>query len=164
MKLDLSQFPEGYEITADGRVFSVASNWRGYGRRELRQNVHNDGYMTVSIVANGKRKRFRIHQLVALAFVGPSPSPEHEVRHLDGNPHNNAATNLAWGTRAENAADRARHGRTVQGTRQIAAKLTPDDVRAIRASTETTRALGRQYGVDQSVISEVKRRVAWKSV
>ena len=27
------KFTPGYEVTPDGRVFSVVSNWRGYGCR-----------------------------------------------------------------------------------------------------------------------------------
>jgi hypothetical protein len=50
-----------------------------------------------------------VHVAVALAFHGPPPSPDLLVRHLDGNPEHNWPSNLAWGTREENAADRERH-------------------------------------------------------
>ena len=105
----------GYVATRDGRIFSE-SNWRGYGLRELRQDVDRHGYPSVRLTPMfGRRKRLKVHALVATAFLGARPSPAHEVRHLDGNPLNNAAENLAWGTRAENAADRERHGRTSRG-------------------------------------------------
>jgi hypothetical protein len=41
------------------------------------------------------------------------------------------------------------------------AKLTWDDVRAIRTSTEGVRATARRYGVDHSVVSRIRRRLAW---
>ena len=103
--------PEGYEVTSDGRVFSISSNWRGYGRREMRQHDNGDGYLVVRLTVGGKRRKFRVHQLVALAYHGPKPGEDYEVRHLDGNPKNNRAGNLAWGTRSENAKDRVKHGR-----------------------------------------------------
>jgi hypothetical protein len=73
---------------------------------------------------------------VAAQFLPERPSPEHEVRHLDGNKDNPHADNLAWGTRKENADDRERHGRTSRGSAHSA---------AIRASTqaEATRSYHR---------------------
>lgn len=107
--------PAGYAVNRDGRVFSMVP-WRGQGFRELAQQPHSDGYMTVRVVSSdGRRRRLRVHQIVANYYIGPRPSPAHEVRHIDGDPRNNKAENLAWGTRAENAADRGRHGRTSRG-------------------------------------------------
>lgn len=103
-----------YEVTPDGRVYSL-TNWRGYGRRELVQTPNADGYPSVRLILNGKRTRKGVHTLVAAAHLPPRPSPEHQVRHLDGDRLNPNATNLAWGTAAENAADREIHGRTARG-------------------------------------------------
>lgn len=99
-----------YRVTVDGRVFSTESNWRGYGEREMQQQINSHGYPSVRVLVNGRRKRITVHRLVAFSYLPPRPSPEHEVRHLDGNKSNNLASNLAWGTRSENARDRTRHG------------------------------------------------------
>lgn len=104
-----------YEVTHDGRVFSVDSNWRGYGKRELTQTLNSDGYPSVRLVINGKRVRRTVHGLVARTHIGPQPAPGYEVRHLDGNKVNNHYKNLAWGTPKQNADDRERHGRTSRG-------------------------------------------------
>lgn len=107
----------GYRVTPDGRVFSLATNWRGYGEREMQQTPNDDGYPSVRILVNGKRKRMAVHVLVAREYLGPRPSPKHEVRHLDGDKGNANVGNLAWGTAKENADDRERHGRTSRGLR-----------------------------------------------
>jgi hypothetical protein len=112
----LGQYP-GYGVTADGRVISLAHNWRGYGARELAQTPNADGYPSVRLTCNGRRQRIAVYKLVALAFLPPRPTPQHEVRHLDGDRLNSSAHNLTWGTRADNASDRARHGRTSHGLR-----------------------------------------------
>ncbi len=39
----------GYWITRDGRVVSRASNWRGYGPRELKQSPNRCGYPSVRL-------------------------------------------------------------------------------------------------------------------
>lgn len=109
--------PPGYAVTRDGRVYSHDSNWRGYGTRALSQLPDRDGYLTVRLTtATGRRKRFRVHRLVAETYLSPRPLGR-ELRHLDGNKTNNSAANLAWGTQAENAADRERHGRTSRGVK-----------------------------------------------
>jgi len=103
-----------YEVTSEGRVYSLNSNWRGYGKRELVQNIQQ-GYLYVRLILNGKRVKSYIHQLVAKFYLPEKPSDKHEVRHLDGNSLNNASVNLAWGTCKENAADRELHGKTSNG-------------------------------------------------
>ena len=106
-----------YRVTREGRVFAVNTNWRGYGEREMAQQPNADGYPSVRLTVDGKRKRLAVHRLVAAEFLPPRPSPAHEVRHLDGDKTNNHFSNLAWGTRKENAEDRERHGRTARGER-----------------------------------------------
>lgn len=43
-----------------------------------------------------------VHRIVATAFCGAKPSPEHVVDHVDTNRLNNRAENLRWVTRLEN--------------------------------------------------------------
>ena len=117
----LRGFTPGYIVTRDGRVYSVAHNWRGYGERELRQDLNDDGYPSVRLSIDGKRTRYAVHVLVARRHLPPRPSPRHEVRHLDGNKMNPAVENLAWGTQKDNANDRERHGRTSRGERHAEA-------------------------------------------
>ena len=106
----------GYTITNDGKVFST-SNWRGYGTRELQHTPNDDGYPSVRLTLGERRVRLAVHKLVAMAHLPPRPSPHHQLRHLDGNKMNCAASNLAWGTAKDNADDRHRHGKTSRGPR-----------------------------------------------
>jgi hypothetical protein len=77
-----------------------------------------------------------IHHVVLLSFIGPKPTPESCGLHWDDDPINNDVLNLRWGTNADNMADKKRTGRTnskkVQGVKNPNAKLTDDQVRAIR--------------------------------
>ena len=108
-----------YRVSSDGRVFS-SSGWRGYGEREMQQTPNADGYPSVRLVIDGRRKRVAVHRLVADAYLGAKPVG-YEVCHINGDKTDNRAENLRYGTRKENAADREQHGRTSCGERHSAA-------------------------------------------
>ena len=44
----------------------------------------------------------RVHRIVATAFLGPAPSEQHVVDHIDTNRQNNRPENLRWLTKLEN--------------------------------------------------------------
>lgn len=178
-KATLSDLP-GYEIRDDGSVWSIGHNWRGLGARALSPTLNGGGYLTVRLTVAGKRIKRTVHSLVARAFNGERPSPHHEVRHLDGVKTHNRPSNLAWGTVAENAADRKRHGTEraadngrrsaakIAGSNSRLAKLATDQVLEIRRRAHTGErawAIARSYkNVSPFTISNIIRRRTWKHV
>lgn len=54
--------------------------------------------------------------------------------------------------------------RMLRGEEHPGAKLTESDVRDIRASTQSIRALSRLYGVDRVAIKQVQTRKTWRHV
>lgn len=96
-----------YEVSNLGRVRSIDhyvsredANALHHGKM-LKQYTDKLGYKHVSMWNEEKMKRVAVHQLVAHAFVdgwfeGAVPN------HLDENPSNNRADNLAWVTQREN--------------------------------------------------------------
>jgi hypothetical protein len=97
-----------YEASNDGRIRLAATG------RELDQHRDAKGYFTVKLQRSwgrGRTPRY-VHRLMALAFFGPQPTPEHtDVAHWDGDPGNNTLANLRWATADENAQDSIRHRR-----------------------------------------------------
>jgi len=81
------------------------------------------GYLTIRLYplngGKGTSRSYRIHRLVLAAFVGPCP-PGLEGCHYDGDPKNNALTNLRWDTYEANRADMRRHGRHLGRPRRAA--------------------------------------------
>jgi hypothetical protein len=158
----------GYVVGDDG---SVLTWWalnpgprklRLQAPREITPNLHG-GYPRVSI----DRTHCLVHVLVLEAFVGLCP-PGMECRHLDGNKTNCRLSNLAWGTRQENMADRTRlneHGnKSRPGEIHGRAKLTEDNVRMIRKlhRHRTYRALATQFHVSMVTIKGVVTGKTWK--
>ena len=116
------------------------------------------------MVSIGRKRRAYVHVLVLEAFVGPRPADKPHTRHLDGDGANNRVENLRWGSVAENQADTIRHGRTTRGEKNTQAKLSKDDVLAIRdarSSGVRLKALAWQYGVAVSSISRAANGVRW---
>lgn len=62
-------------------------------------------------------RKFMVHQLVAEAFVGPSPGPEFTIDHIDRNTLNNHADNLSWATKSDQNKNRSL--KREQGVRRI---------------------------------------------
>ncbi|HMH92929.1 MAG TPA: NUMOD4 motif-containing HNH endonuclease [Streptosporangiaceae bacterium] len=96
-----------YEVSSLGQVRRL-SRTTSDGRRIQGRVLRPAGirYLTVKIGGDTRT----VHSLAAEAFRGLRPAPGMEVRHLDDNKLNNAAANLAWGTRSENIQDRIRNG------------------------------------------------------
>lgn len=63
--------------------------------------IAKHGYLEVAFMRDGKRTKYRVHRLVAQAFVDGHFQGA-SVDHLDGNKLNNRADNLEWVTLSEN--------------------------------------------------------------
>lgn len=160
-----------YEAGDDGNVY-CHSNARRNARLpkpfRLSTSCFKGGYPLVSVVLNGVRKSKAVHTLVCMAFHGERPSPIHETRHLDGDRKNSCPSNLAWGTPAENEADKRRHGRVPYGKKHPSAKLSDDAVRILR--TSIPRGLwnavdaAKVFGVDEATIRNIVRGRGWRHV
>lgn len=74
-------------------------------RNDLTQGIlkpwKTSGYHKVEIWNDNGPERFRVHRIVAEAFI-PNPANKPTVNHRDGNPINNVVKNLEWNTVEEN--------------------------------------------------------------
>lgn len=162
-------FDDRYAVTRDGRVFSRAV----FGNRKLTEKAWRE----LRQVASGGRRQYRkvqmgagsdrvwdVHRAVAHVFHGPCPEGQ-EVRHLDGNPTNNHAANLAYGTRKQNMSDAILHGTTCRGQRNAQAKLDEVSVRAIRnlyrTDMLTCAAIASVFEVSPEAIHQVVNGSRW---
>lgn len=78
-----------YAVSDAGRVKNLRSG------RILSPGIDNYGYCQVVLCNAGKRKPFKVHRLVADAFL-PHGDYMQDVHHKDRNRQNNRAENLEW--------------------------------------------------------------------
>jgi len=126
-----------YQISSKGKVKSLArviarSNGRPQSIKERLLKIGSFGeYLSITLSKKGKNKSFFIHELVALAFIGPRPLGL-VVRHLDSNKDNNFYKNLAYGSNEQNYKDKLKVGTQSYGENHGKSKLTFEEVGKIR--------------------------------
>ena len=118
----------------------------------------NKGYGRISY----KDKNVFAHRLIA-TFAYGDPREGDQARHLCGNSMCCNPRHLAWGTRAENEADKIRHGRSNRG--RAAAKLNENEARQIfvrRREGAKARDLAFEFGVSPQAVADIAGGRSWK--
>lgn len=104
---DIKGYEGLYQISNFGRVKSLARTikYRQYTKETdekiMKLILNKRGYLYAHLCKNGKYKWYRVHRLVAEAFVD-NPYHKEQVNHIDRNVLNNKSTNLEWCTNEEN--------------------------------------------------------------
>lgn len=149
-----------YEISNFGNVRSVRRN-----RLMVLTTIH--GYHHVNLSKCGKATMFRVHRLVAEAFLRRDSSRPH-VNHKDGVKTNNHAPNLEWCTPGENNQHAISLGlRAVHGSKNGFAKLNEKQVRVIAHSLKIgleQTYLGSVFKVKNTTIHQISKGNTWKRV
>jgi hypothetical protein len=161
-------FP-GYVVTRAGEVWGCRNSRAALTDRwaRLSPRPDRDGYLSVVLQRAGDRRTVKIAHLVLEAFVGPRPAGAVSRHHPNPDPTDNRATNLLWGTQAENIADKVALGNVARGERHGMSKLTEGDVleiRRLRLLGMKLKQIGDRFGVSESHVSLICRGGNWTNV
>lgn len=167
-------FEKQYLVSNMGRIKSLNYN---------RQRIHkclipfknakdiNKAYYLVNFYDdNRKRKNFTVHKLVALHFVEyPKDGKTYEVNHIDGNKHNNKASNLEWVTAKENVQHATKNRLIIKGRHNYSCtkKLNEEKVIEIKKYIKeglSNSAIGKIYNVHFNTIQRIREGKTWKRV
>lgn len=125
--------------------------------------VGSNGY---GVIAR-KRVPIGVHRLSYEAFCGPIPAGS-LVCHKCDQPLCVNPTHLFLGTHKDNTDDKCRKGRQRWnlnlGAARYGAKLTEDQVRAIRASPKRNKDIAADYGLAANSISNIRSRKLWRHI
>jgi hypothetical protein len=115
--------------------------------------------------AKRNQKQWAAHRLMWTLQRGPIPEGLNVLHRCD-TPLCVNPDHLFLGTNADNTADMRQkgRGRSAPGEAQGGAKLTADQVRAIRADPRPGVAVARGYGITPSSVTLIKQRKNWRHV
>lgn len=135
---------------------SVGDCWIWRGARQSRNRYGTFGIGGKILLSH--RVSYELH-------CGEIPKGMHVLHKCDV-PYCVNPAHLFLGTHQDNMADKECKGRGNQpkGERHGNAKLTEENVRSIRASSETLKTLAVRYGVTFGLISHIKRGRAWTHI
>ena len=151
-------------VCSEQRTVPNGTSQRIVARRILRQRLNSKGYYSVDLCVRCRKTTYRVHRLVAEAFIGPAPVGQC-VLHGPLGKGCNAVSNLYYGTIARNnGEDRVRDGTDNRGGKNGNAKLNPDIIRRIRSSQETHAELARRFGVSITTVYQIRLRQRWAHV
>lgn len=123
---------DGYLIDDNGTVWS---NKAGQGNRWKEPHIikawtDKKGYMHVTLRPDSGKKRFSVHVLMMISFVGERPANA-TISHLDGNPSNNHISNLAYMSHSDNVNQRWEHNTMIYGKKSHLSKVNDDIAKEI---------------------------------
>lgn len=152
-----------YTVTSDGEFYSDNS-----GLMKTRNRAGTDYQIINFSLENGKKRTFRVHRLVMMAFKPVENMDKLKVNHIDGNKKNNKLSNLEWCTSSENQLHAFRtglqHART--GEKSNFSKLSEEDVDRVfklRQQGLAQQQIADQVGCSRSNISYILNNKTWKS-
>lgn len=158
------------ETNISGYFISNLGHVRGRSGKIMKPYLNKTtGYYTFSIHPEGRKGKailFRIHRLVAEAFI-PNPNNFPEVNHIDGNKLNNHVTNLEWCTAKYNTLHAFKNGlaKAKRGWYHDKSKLTEKDVKYIKSNfikgdiNFGCRALAKKFNIAHTTISRIIRNL-----
>ena len=162
---DIEDYDGDYQVNNFGRIKSFKN-----GKVKIRKPyIDKDGYLQIVLSKNGVNKWFKIHRLVAEAFV-PNLENKPDIDHIFNNKFDNFAENLRWVTKLENNRYAYETGRVKTGEDNYQAKLTNEQalwcklVYKPRDKEFSARALAGKFGVNAITMCDVVRNETYKKV
>ena len=177
---DIEGYEGSYAVTNQGQIWSYPKTVKVGSNGGFR---HDDGkwlsatkaksgknHLRVYLAKDGIKTAMLVHRAVASAYIENINSFPF-INHIDGDPMNNSVDNLEWCTAKQNAQHATNMGMNMppvqKGNRNSQAKLTEDQVRAIRRQYEQVKncsAIARTYGVCPKTVNDIIHNKRWSNL
>ncbi len=154
---DIEGYEGRYRVSSYGRVYSCVSE-------KILKAVNTRGYLTVCLTINRKQTNYKIHRLVALAFL-ENPENKPQVNHIDGIKTNNNISNLEFVTPSENIVHA--HATGLSSANITNRKLTDIEILTIATMARagySPKKLSERYKVAMQTIYKIEKGDLWNSL
>ena len=159
----LPDIKDYYTITSEGKISSDNS-----GLMKTRNKAGSEYQIINLVTTTGNKKAFRVHRLVAMAFIPCDNMDSLQVNHLDGDKKNNKLENLQWCTASENQLHAYKMGLKLprRGEKSNFHKLKTEDIKKIyelRKKGLSQEEIGNIVGCTKSNISCILKGKTWQA-
>ena len=172
---DVKGYEGLYKVSDTGKIRSVGrykqagNQYRSFSYwvrgRELRFSTDKDGYSITSLTKDGVKKNFKVHRIVAEAFI-PNEESKPLINHKDSDRANNSLYNLEWCTAKENAVHASEEGNLTKGEQHSKSSLTQTECGFIEYWLDlgfSPKEIGGVFNVSRSLISQIKLNKHWSN-
>lgn len=147
---DIEGYEGLYQVSNLGRVKRLKGKYMSK-ERILKPCENNTGYLQVHLCKNSKSKFYKVHRLVALAFI-QNPENKQQVNHIDETKLNNVVSNLEWVTAKENNNHGTRIERSIISNQKKVKAI--DIANGEYNYYESLKACGMELGIEPSSITK----------
>lgn len=156
---DIKGYEGIYQVSNLGNIKSL--NYNNTMKPKLRKtSLNHFGYEQVILFKDGEGTCFRVHRLVAQAFI-PNDNNLPEINHIDENKINNCSTNLEWCTRKYNM----NYGKAAKNPRGKAVKpIIATNISTNEKIIFASILSSKRLGFDPSEITKCLKREDAKSI
>lgn len=150
-----------YKVRSNGEI--VSTEYQGRKRKKphiMIGGIDKDGYRLVCLTHKHKKHTYKVHRLVAEAFI-PNLLNKPEVNHIDGNHLNNNISNLEWCYPSENT-----HHAIRTGLRKATNNEESIDTACslIESNQYSLNEITYLTGVDRITLLKILRKSSWVSI
>ena len=122
------------------------------------KNIKRYGYLEVYLRLPGSKKTYKIHRLVAEAFI-PNPDNLPQINHIDENKENNIVSNLEWCTAEYNLNYGSHNKKISQALKRKVFQYSKDGIllAEFNSQTEAAKLTGsKQGGISDCIRGKIK--------
>lgn len=171
---DVPNYESLYQVSNKERIKGVSRIIRNplkgdclLEERILKYCVDKSGYPTYVLSNNKFKKTFKIHRLVAMAFI-PNPENKPCVNHINGIKTDNRVENLEWCTYSENTKHAFDTGlmKMTKGNDCSWSKVSEQQVLEIRNNKGIVSysKMSEKYEISIATISNIINRKTWTHI
>jgi len=153
-----------YQISNCGRVktFNYLWHWR---EKICKNTIHSTWYLVTWLTRKWNSKQYKIHRLVAQAFLNLDINSDLIVCHRDDNPKNNYVDNLFIWTHKDNSDDKIKKNRHCKWIDVHSNKLTTEEVIKIKKLVKTWKIkkseIARKFNVSKCTVWDITKGRSW---